>query len=119
MVFIKFSVFLTCGKGLRLWKNWANDSLMSDSHEPGNVFADNIKLQVDCISWTQGMKIGVLIGVGNDGYGKTILHRIETGQADTVDTNGPLLHCEVPSGGVIAKIKKPASVLVLDGCNGS
>lgn len=79
-----------------------------------DIFPDDIELEVDRRAGNKVMEVRVLPRVGNDGHGKGTLRGVYHGQTDAVHTDGAFWHSDVAAGGIVAEMKKPASIFFND-----
>ena len=79
-------------------------------HQPGNIFADDIKLQVNYRTYTHIVQVSMFIGVRNNSHRKAVSLRVNYRKADTVYTNGTFLYRYVALRSIVLKSIFPAAL---------
>ena len=70
-------------------------SIRLEFHEAGNVFADDVKFEIDQCSCFDGMDIRMLVGVWDDSHLEPIIYGIKCRKANTIDTYGAFLNYHI------------------------
>ena len=88
-------------------------------HHTAQILADDVELNVHDTSHLEGMEVGMLVSIRNDGHLETIVGRIAYSQTYSIDGYGPLVHGHVTSlrhllVEFIFKGEIPASFGILD-----
>ena len=68
---------------------------MFGRHEPGHIFPDHIEFQVDFCVGGDGLDIGMLEGIGDDGDVKAVLFDVKNSEADAIEADGAFFDHEV------------------------
>ena len=61
----------------------------------GDVFPDNVKFEIDDSTCSIGMKNGIFVSIGNDGYGKFAVRCVYNRQTCAVNTDGTFVHQDI------------------------
>ena len=90
--------------------------------EPGQILANDVKLDVDAGSGTEGVEVRVLVGVRDDCHAERIALGVADRQAAAVDRHGAFLHGDISFGGhrrvyFVTEFVVAASVNFLDAFN--
>ena len=87
---------------------------------PADILANDVKLDVHTASHLEGMEVGVLVGVGDDGHLEGIVRRVAHRQAHPVHRHRTLVHGQVSATRHLS-VKRifegevPASLRIVDG----
>ena len=84
---------------------------MFGGHEPGDVFPDHIEFQVDGGSGDNGLDIGMLESIGDDGYIKAVFFDIKDGKTGAVEADGAFFDHEVAEFPGEFEAEEPAAVV--------
>ena len=87
---------------------------MFGGHEPGDVFPDHIEFQVDSGSGDNGLDIGMLESIGDDGDVKAVFFDVKDGKAGAVEGDGAFFDHEVAKFPGVFEAKVPAAVVFFD-----
>ena len=68
---------------------------MFGGHESGDVFPDHIEFQVDFGAGDDGLDIGMLEGIGDDGDVKSVFFDVKDGEAGAIEADGAFFDDEV------------------------
>ena len=63
--------------------------------QAGDIFAEDVELQVDNGAYTDVAEVGVLEGVGDDGHLEGVARGIADGEGDAIDGDGALVDGEI------------------------
>ena len=61
-------------------------------HGPQYILAQHVEFQIYAVAGLELMEVGVVVGIGNDGYHKSIVVAGESGKADAIDADGTFFH---------------------------
>ncbi len=80
-----------------------------------HVLAQNVEFQVNGITRLQGMKIGVLVGIGDNRDAKRIRPGVEHRKTHAIDANGAFFDQNIAQGAIKREVKEPTPLPFLDG----
>ncbi len=76
---------------------------------PGNVFANNIKLNIDRVADRETAKIGMLPGVRNDRHAELVVLWLYHGEAHAIEADRPFVYQQMLRVWRVAKSKSPTT----------
>jgi len=84
---------------------------MFGGYEPGDVFSDQIEFQIDGGSGDDGLDIGMLESIGDDGDVKAVFFDVKDGKAYAIEGDGAFFDHEVAEFPREFEAEDPAAVV--------